>query len=258
MGVPKAIIKLKNKKNFFPENDNMKYSIAIVEDNPEFSEKLKHYLEKFGKENSTEFNIYSFSDGDEITSDYEAKYDIIFLDVEMKRLDGMTAAHKIREFDADVIIVFITNMAQYAIGGYSVGALSFLLKPLPYFAFSQELTKCIDRLRKRKHKAILIPSENGIIKVNSQEIMYIESYGHDLIIYTQSDEFTMRGTIKRMEEELSEYNFFRCNNGYLINLAYVSRVQNEEVIVGKYRLKISRPRKKGFMEKLTQYIGGTL
>ena len=236
----------------------MKYSIAIVEDNPQFSEKLKGYLDRFSKEYSTDFNIYSYSDGDEITSDYEAKYDIIFLDVEMKRLDGMTAAQKIREFDADVIIIFITNMAQYAIGGYSVGALSFLLKPLPYFAFSQELTKSIDRLKKRIHKSILIPSENGIIKVNSQEIMYIESYGHDLIIYTQANKYMMRGTIKRMEEELSEFHFYRCNNGYLINLAYVSGVQNEEVIVGKYRLKISRPRKKSFMEMLTQYIGGTL
>ena len=113
----------------------MKYSIAVVEDNPQFNEKLKQYLEKFSKENQVEFNIFSFTDGDEITSDYEAKYDIIFLDVEMKRLDGMTAAQKIREFDSDVIIIFITNMAQYAIGGYSVGALSFLLKPLPYFAF---------------------------------------------------------------------------------------------------------------------------
>ena len=236
----------------------MKYSIAIVEDNPQFSDKLKQYLDRFSKESSVEFNIYTFSDGDEITSDYEAKYDIIFLDVEMKRLDGMTAAQKIREFDADVIIIFITNMAQYAIGGYSVGALSFLLKPLPYFAFSQELTKSIDRLNKRKHKSILIPSENGIIKINSQEIMYIESYGHDLIIYTQTSDYSMRGTIKKMEEALNGFHFYRCNNGYLINLAYVSGVQDEEVIVGKHRLKISRPRKKSFMETLAQYIGGTL
>ena len=236
----------------------MKYSIAIVEDNPQFCEKLKGYLDRFSKENSIDFNIYSFTDGDEITSDYEAKYDIIFLDVEMKRLDGMTAAQKIRDFDADVIIIFITNMAQYAIGGYSVGALSFLLKPLPYFAFSQELTKSIDRLKKRKHKSILIPSENGIIKVNSQEIMYIESYGHDLNIYTQSSIYSMRGTIKKMEEELIDFHFHRCNNGYLVNLSYVSGVQDEEAIVGKYHLKISRPRKKSFMETLTQYVGGTL
>jgi len=236
----------------------MKYNIAIVEDNPQFNETLQNYLEKYSQENHIEFKIYSFSDGDEITSDYEAKYDIIFLDIEMKRLDGMSAAQKIREFDSDVIIIFITNMAQYAISGYSVGALSFLLKPLPYFAFSQELTKSIERLRKRKQKSILIPTENAMIKINSQDILYVESYGHDLIVYTQTDSYTTRGTIKRIEEDLADFHFYRCNNGYLVNLAYVSGVKDEEAIVGKYRLKISRPRKKSFMEALTQYIGGTL
>ncbi len=236
----------------------MKYNIAIVEDNVQSSETLKSYLDRYSKEYRREFNVYSFSDGDEITSDYEAKYDIIFLDIEMKRLDGMTAAHKIREFDQDVIIIFITNMAKYAISGYSVGAFSFLLKPLPYFAFSQELTKCIERLKNRKQKSLLIPQENGILKISSQDIMYIESYGHDLNIYTSQEIYTTRSTIKRVEEELSSSNFYRCNNGYLVNLAYVSGVKDDEACVGKYRLKISRPRKKSFMEALTQYIGGTL
>ena len=68
----------------------------------------------------------------------------------------------------------------------------------------------------------------------------------------------MRGTIKKTEEELKESHFYRCNNGYLVNLAYVSGVQDDEAMIGKYRLKISRPRKKSFMEALTQYIGGTL
>lgn len=236
----------------------MKYNIAIVEDNMQFSENLKNYLSKYSKEHNTEFNIFSYADGDEITSDYEAKYDIIFLDIEMKRLDGMSAAQKIRTYDEDVIIIFITNMAQYAISGYNVGALSFLLKPLPYFAFQQELTKSIDRLKKKKQKSVLIQTENGILKITSNEIMYIESFGHDLIIHTHKDSYIMRGTIKKMEEELTGLSFYRCNHGYLVNLAYVSGVKDEDVIVGEHHLKMSRPRKKGFMSALTQYIGGTL
>lgn len=236
----------------------MKYNIAIVEDNIECMNTLKSYLDRYSKEHHLHFNVFSFFDGDEITSDYEAKYDIIFLDVEMKRLDGMTAAEKIRTYDHEVIVIFITNMAQYAIKGYSVSALSFLLKPLPYFAFSQELTKSIDRLRKKQHKSILVPSENAVIKVNNQDILFIESYGHDLIIYTPKETYTMRGTIKKMEEELSDFNFYRCNNGYLVNLSYVSGVKDDEVIVSEHRLKISRPRKKNFMIALTKYIGGQL
>ena len=236
----------------------MKYSIAIVEDNIQFSESVKGYLDKYSKENNVDFNVYYFSDGDEITSDYEAKYDIIFLDIEMKRLDGMSAAQKIRTYDSEVIIIFITNMAQYAISGYNVGALSFLLKPLPYFAFSQELTKSIDRLNKRKQKAILVTTENGMIKLTTQEITYIESFGHDLIIHTKNESYIIRGTIKRMEEEIGGLSFYRCNHGYLVNLAYVQGVKDDDVIIGDDRLKISRPRKKAFLSALTQYIGGTL
>jgi len=236
----------------------MKYNIAIVEDDHSCKDTIKSYLDKFSIEHHIQFTIFSYEDGDEITSEYEAKYDIIFLDIEMKRQDGMQTAQKIREFDKEVIIIFITNMAQYAISGYSVGALSFLLKPVPYFAFSQELSKSIDRLKNRQQKSILISSDKGVIKINSAEIMFIESFGHELVIHTIKETFSKRGTIKRMEEELSDLSFYRCNNGYIVNLSYVSGVQNDEAIVGKHKLKISRSRKKQFMEALTQYIGGLL
>lgn len=234
------------------------YSLAIVEDNIEFIETLKQYIDRYSKEHKIDFNLHIFLDGDEIVSEYEAKYDIIFLDIEMKRLDGMSAAKKIRKFDEDVIIIFITNMAKYAINGYSVGAFNFLLKPLPYFAFSQELSKSIERLKGKVHKSILVPTKDAIIRVNCKEITYIESSGHNLVINTKDHQFNMRGTLKKMEEDLTDFHFFRCNNGYLVNLAYVSGAKHDDVIVGNARLKISRPRKKKFMEALTNYIGGKL
>ncbi len=70
------------------------------------------------------------------------RFDIIFLDVEMENLDGFTTARIIRETDPQVMLIFVTNMGQFAIKGYEVDALSYLLKPVPYFAFSQELKRC--------------------------------------------------------------------------------------------------------------------
>ena len=80
----------------------------------------------------------------DILENYRPVYDIVFLDVEMKHLDGMETARRIRALDADVVLIFITNMAQYAIKGYAVGALDYVLKPVPYFAFSQQLQKAVD------------------------------------------------------------------------------------------------------------------
>ena len=94
--------------------------IAIVED--AVRDQLTDYVRRYTRQYGTEFEVTCFTDGDEILENYRPAFDIIFLDVEMKRLNGMETAQRIRELDDDVLLIFITNMAQYAIKGYSVGA----------------------------------------------------------------------------------------------------------------------------------------
>jgi DNA-binding LytR/AlgR family response regulator len=236
----------------------MRIKVAIVEDNLDSAEVLKKYLKRYSKENNVNIDVYTFEDGDEIVSFYESKYDIILLDIEMKRLDGMSAAKKIREFDKDVIIIFITNMPQYAIKGYEVKALSFLLKPVPYFAFSQEMNDSLEKISMRKEKHILLTTENGVIKLNIYDILFVETMKHYLIIHTKDDKHTIKLPLKRMEEELRDASFFRCNNCYLVNLDEVTGVKGDFVIVNGQELKISRPRKKDFLEALAEHFGGKL
>lgn len=114
--------------------------IAIVEDEENYRNILQEYLQKYEQEYGEQIHLSVYTDGDEITENYSAKYDIIFMDIEMQFMDGMTAARKIREADKGVIIIFITNMAQYAIQGYEVDALDYVLKPIAYFAFSKKLS----------------------------------------------------------------------------------------------------------------------
>ena len=106
------------------------YRIAIVEDEAPCREELRGYIERYGQEHGQEFSVYPFADGSEILQNYEPRYDVILLDIEMPRVGGMEAAQAIREVDENVVLVFITNMAQYAIKGYSVGALDFVMKPV--------------------------------------------------------------------------------------------------------------------------------
>lgn len=105
-----------------------------------------------GKENGEAFDITIYSDGDQIVNKYQSQYDIILMDVEMKFMDGMSAAEEIRKVDTEVIIIFITNMAQYAIRGYAVDALDYVLKPVSYFAFSQRLSRAIGRMKKERQR----------------------------------------------------------------------------------------------------------
>lgn len=230
--------------------------IAIVDDEPTSVEELKNYLIQYQKERKEEISITTFSDGDEIVENYKAEYDMILLDIEMRFMDGMTAANIIRESDPEVIIIFITNMAQYAINGYTVNATDYVLKPVSYFSFSQRLDKAIGRINHKVKKFIAIGIKGGTVKLYISDICYIESQGHRLIFHTMTEEYVTFATMKEIEEKLGEMDFFRCNKGCLINLAFVDSVQDGCVIINGERLVISRARKKEFMEQLTNYLGG--
>jgi len=233
----------------------MRFKIAVVEDEKQSADILIGYIRRYAKEHNEDIDVVYFSDGDEIVYEYKPIYDIIFLDIEMRLLDGMTTAEHIRKLDKDVILIFVTNMTQYAIKGYAVDALNYLLKPVPYFAFSQELKRAFTKLKKRENNYIMFSIQDGVIRLNTADILYIESMKHKLIIHTKEDQFVITGTMKEMENKLSDINFFRCNSGYLVNLARVTGVKNNLAILDDRELIISRPRKKVFMEALTKFFG---
>lgn len=232
--------------------------IAIVEDERKVQKQLVGYIHQYEKEKEEKFEIAVFSDGDEITHEYQSIYDIIFLDIQMERMDGMKAAEEIRKFDKDVIIVFITNMANYAIKGYSVDAMDFLLKPISFFALSQQLQNAMERVKLNKKKYLLLPVENGVERLDASKIMYIESINRRLIVHSEQNNYIIYNTLKKLENELKGQYFFRCNNCYLVNLSYVEGVKNNMVIVKGQQLQISRPRKKAFMSALADYVGGDI
>lgn len=230
--------------------------IAMVEDEAAVREQLMGYVQRYTRQYGTPFEVTEFTDGMEILEDYRPQFDIIFLDVEMKHLDGMETARRIRERDGGVLIVFITNMAQYAIRGYAVGALDYVLKPVPYFAFSQQLQKVEEQLRRRTRHYLAVPVEGGLRRLDTSRIYYIESEGHRVHFYTEEGDFAAPGALKALEEKLADRPFARCNSGYLVNLAQVQAVQQNTVEVGPYELQVSRPKRKSFLAALTDYIGG--
>lgn len=232
--------------------------IAIVEDEEQVRDQLSGYIKRYQEESDEAFEITTFSDGDQIVEDYRAVYDIIFLDIQMKRMDGMSAAERIREKDADVIIIFITNMSNYAIRGYAVDAMDYVLKPVPYFAFSQELKKAVSRLKLKVNDYLLLPVEDGVVRLEARQVSYIESVNRRLVVHAKEQEYTIYGTLKELEEKLGSQYFFRCNNCYLVNLAHVKNVRQNLVTVGAEQLQISRPRKKAFMNALADYVGGVI
>ena len=230
--------------------------IAVVEDQQETRERLCSYIRQYAQEQGIQVEVLPFEDGAVIAEGYKPSFDIIFMDVEMPKLGGFGAAERIREVDPDVVLVFVTNMAQYAIRGYSVGALDYVLKPVPYFAFSQQLLKAVTRLEKRAKRYLTVPVEGGLRRLDTASIYYLESEGHRVHFYTDEGDFSAPGALKTFEEKLADCPFARCNSGYLVNLAQVRELRQSTVQVGPCELQVSRPKRKAFLAALTDYIGG--
>lgn len=229
-------------------------NIALVEDDETYVKNLIDHLKRYQTKCNENFNISVFTDGEEILMDYSADFDIILMDIEMKFMDGMTTAEEIRKVDNEVIIIFITNMPQYAIKGYTVDALDYILKPVSYFAFTQRIERALSRMRRRKTKFLTIINKGMIKKLDISKIFYIEVQDHDLIFHTTTGEYITKGSMREIENSIDSQMFFRCNRCYLINLEYVESFQNSSVVVGNNIVQVSRARKKELLDKLNNYI----
>ncbi|MBW3082179.1 LytR/AlgR family response regulator transcription factor [Bifidobacterium phasiani] len=232
--------------------------IGVVEDDPASCQLVVDYLNRYQSEHGEEFVVSVFDDGATLVDHYAPIYDILLLDIEMKRMDGMEAARRVRERDDSVVIVFITAAPQYAISGYEVRALSYLLKPVPWFAFSQEMKRSIDAVRRNTDESLLVETGSKQLRVELAEIVYIESIRHTIVIHTLGGKLSITGTLKELEARLAGADFFRSNSCYLVNLRYVVAVEDQDCVLSTgERLRISRPRKKAFLAALADYMGGS-
>ena len=232
------------------------YHIAIVEDEPSCSRQLANYLEQYQNEKNTQFKVSAFSSGAELLADYRPVYDLILLDIEMPGINGMDTAVKIRETDDEAALMFITNLAGYAIRGYEVEALDFVTKPVSYYQFAMRLSRCLRRIGKKESREILLSCPDGIKKLDISQIYYVEVQNRILHYYTSQGEFSLRGTIQSLEELLPKASFVKCNRWYIVNLEHVSEVKKNTVVVGGYELEISRRSRAAFLQSLAEYVGG--
>lgn len=232
--------------------------IAIVEDEPACAKRLQEYIDRYGKARGLEFSSTCFSDGIELAEQYTSKWDILFLDIQMEQLDGMETARRIRKQDPYVIIVFITNLARYAIRGYEVDASDFILKPLEYDRFQVRMDKVTASLGRNQETYVVLPLAEQKIRVPTADILYAEVLDHELQIVTKNQSYRMRCSLQKMEQMLEGQGFSRCHRCYLVNLRQVTGVDRDAVHLGKHALPISRPRRKEFLKHLSDCLGAEL
>lgn len=229
--------------------------IAVVEDDSHDRARLKKCLERYEREMQQKFEITEFSDGEDIITDYTAKYDLIILDIEMTFMNGMSAAQRIREMDSDVELIFVTNMPQYAIQGYKVNALDYMLKPISYFSFTETMNKALKRIGNSEKKYVVVATKGGKMKLDISGICYVEVLDHLLLYHTTDGTYEARGTLKDTLSQLDE-RFFSCSRSFVVNLDYVEHYRGNDLTVNGDILAMSRGRRNAFLDALNVRMNG--
>ena len=230
--------------------------IAIVEDDPADLSQLLDCLRQYEGDQNEHFSVRSFSGPAEFLNPYRSDFDLIFMDIELPLFNGVEVARQLREVDSTVTLVFITNMEQYAVNGYEVDAIDFVVKPINYYRFSSMLRKAMRHIARRAEKEVLVQSGGSIIRLRASQIFYIEIRDHLLIYHTDQGRIESWGKMSDVESELSPHGFIRCSSSHLVNLRHVISVDGGSVNVAGTKLPISQRRHKAFYTSVTNYLSG--
>lgn len=232
-------------------------AVAVVDDDAEARLRLEDFLERFAKEQGEAAQVARFADAADLLRQYKPLYDVIFLDIEMSEVDGVSAARTIRETDANTVIVFVTNMAQMAIAGYEVEALDFIVKPIDYPSFVMVMRRALQRVRRRPRRTVKLVMREGMRMVPLERITSVEVRGHYVTYHTLDGDVEMRGTLADTEALLAEGNFMRCNRWCLVNIDAVADIDGNLITAGRETIEVSRSKRKEILHAVTLSMANT-
>ena len=229
--------------------------VAIVEDDETERETLSSFVVTYVKKNNLVIHVDVFSSAEPFLNSDTCIYDIIFMDIELPGMNGMQASVEFRKNNPESILIFVTNMSSFAIKGYEVDAMDFVLKPIRFELFEVKFKKALQKVLSQKEDKIALMVNRSTKIFLLSDILYIDILDHSLSLHTLEGTFETRGSLNKLEEELKDKNFFRCNNYCLVNLKHIKEVNHDEILVGEAKIKISRAKKKGFTNCLCSYLG---
>ena len=230
--------------------------IAIIEDDAAQEAELRAYLTKYFSELGRRISITSYAAADAFLAIFERhKFNMSFMDIEMPGTNGMEASRLLRRKDEDVLLFFVTNLAQYALESYEVSAFDYVVKPVNYYNLALKMKRALRMLRNTEEHAMVINAADGQHVIQVSDIRYVEVMGHNVTYHTvNGDYFVGYGSLKAIRAELEPHDFVLCDRSFLVNLKYVTGVNKSDLYVGNDVLKIAKSRRSAFMLALTKYF----
>lgn len=218
----------------------IKYKIAICDDERDQIEYIASIAASWSAHKGHNCEMRTFASAEAFLFEYEEDkaYDILLLDVEMKTMNGIELANRIRKDNNRAEIIFITSHFEFIGEGYEVDALHYLIKPISAEKLSQVLTKAVEKLSVEP-LSVVISCDGETVKLYESDILYVESILHYIVIHTQDKEYKIKENISLFENKLSD-DFYRIHRSYLVSLKHLTRIARTFVNIGNTELPLSR------------------
>lgn len=218
--------------------------VAICEDELIHQENLFRIINEWRTGRDIEVNVDVYVTAEEFLYQYDKgnAYDIVFFDIHLNGMDGVKAARRLRERDELIIIIFLTSRMEYVLQGYEVNAWRYLLKPVHSGDVNACLNKAYDVLE-QVCEYFLVKFENKLYKVPYSSILYMESFGHYVSIYTKEKNYQIRMSLSQLESKLPK-EFYRCHRSYIINTNCCKAMNEQEVLINDRWVAFSERKRK--------------
>lgn len=231
--------------------------IAICDDDWHMQQTLRLFIDQTYQD--LDMLVDGFTSGEALLAAVQKQsqpYQLILLDIEMRGIDGIETAKRLRKLLPDCYIIFITSHDEFALTGYEVAAFRYLVKPVQ----PEKLTEAISAVRAELSDHITLHVEDGPVEalLRVKDIYYIEAQDKRVRVVLKATAFSDRRGIDEIERALAGEDFFRVHRSYLINFRYVARLdKNEILLVSGEQIPLSRLRKKAFKDAFQTYVSRT-
>ncbi|MBQ6522025.1 MAG: response regulator transcription factor [Atopobiaceae bacterium] len=233
------------------------YRILIVEDEDAAATLLQQAISRYGEDHGEHFQTMRLSSAIELDEHVSAACDLIFLDIETPGQNGMDAAFDLRRSDTSIPIVFVTNLAQYAVHGYAVNALDFIVKPFTYEDFSLRMDRAMQVVRQKARRTLTVRSRDGLRMFDASSLVYVDLREHDLVYHLDDGTaLSVRGSMRHLDDELGGSPFLRISSGCIVNMGHVRGISDAVITLSNGdTVWASRANKRHVLEEIAVYLG---
>lgn len=231
--------------------------IAICDDNKSVIDSVKNALLQC-KDYITNMIIDEFYSGESLLEHYKkgGRYDLLFLDIHMKEIDGINTAFKLKKLQKDLILIFLTGHNIYVREAFTVQAFQYLTKPVKQEEIIKEFKRAVEHY-KLNHTKYKIEDKKSTVYVEISNIIYMEVRNHNITIYTDKGEYIVKGRLKDEEIRLRKYDFVRCHQGYLVNMQWIQAIHEDNIQLSSgHIVPVSRRMRKTVINLFSNYIVG--